>query len=280
MEYKKSIKKGYKVFYIAAFQKITDWFLKNQHDQTMLPPSFHTSRHSIVWKVKADDDREYFIKRFRPEGFPDRLKDSIRGSRAICAWKAGIMLERAGFKVPVVVSLGEKRRIGLVTDAFLITLPIKGVSLLDLLIPVTSFKIKRDIIRQIGKEIGRLHRQAIIHGDLIPGNIFACEEKGRYSLCFLDNERTRKTSTLPMLERIKNLVQLNRVIVPRITATDRVRFLDAYLEENSDLREKRNELLRKIGEITSERVMRHRGIPVEKRNFTTFRAVMAWKEGN
>ncbi len=83
-----------------------------------------------------------------------------------------------------------------------------------------------------------------------------------------------------MLERIKNLVQLNRVIIPRITASDRVRFFDAYLEENSDLKEKRNELLRKTGEITSERVMRHRGIPVEKRNFTTFRAVMAWKEGN
>jgi len=280
MEYKKSIKKGYKVFYAAVFQSITDWFLKNQHDQAIMPPSFHTSRHSIVWKVKADDDREYFIKRYCPEGFYDRLKDSIRGSRAICAWKAGIMLERAGFKVPVVVSLGEKRRIGLVTDAFLITLPIKGVSLLDLLIPVTSFKIKRDIIRQVGKEIGRLHKQAIIHGDLIPGNIFACEASGRYSLCFLDNERTRKVSTLPMTERIKNLVQLNRVIVPRITAADRVRFFDAYLEENSALREKRNELLRKIGEITSERVMRHRGILVEKRKFTTFRAVMAWKEGN
>ena len=280
MEYKKSKKKGYKVFYAAAFQTITDWFLKNQHDKTKLPPSFHTSRHSIVWKVKADDDREYFVKRFRPEGFSDRLKDSIRGSRAVCAWKAGIMLERAGFKVPVVASLGEKRRLGFVIDAFLITLPIKGVSLLDLLIPVTNFKIKRDIIKQVGKEIGRLHRKAIIHGDLIPGNIFACEEKGHYSLCFLDNERTRKVSTLPMLERIKNLVQLNRVIVPRITATDRVRFFDAYLEENSDLREKKNELLRKIGEITSERVMRHRGIPVEKRKFTTFRAVMAWKEGN
>lgn len=278
MEYKKSKKKSYKVFYAVAFQTITDWFLKNQHDQAIMPPSFHTSRHSIVWKVKADDDREYFIKRFRPEGFSDRLKDSIRGSRAACAWKAGIMLESAGFKVPVVVSLGEKRRIGFITDAFLITLPIKGVSLLELFIPVTNFKIKRDIIRQLGKEIGRLHKNGIIHGDLIPGNIFACEEAGRYSLCFLDNERTRKTSALPMFDRIKNLVQLNRVIVPRITAADRVRFFDAYLEENSDLREKRDELLRKIGEITSERVMRHRGIPVEKRKYTTFRAVMACKK--
>lgn len=280
MEYKKSKTNGYKVFYAAAFEAITDWFLKNQHDESKLPPSFHTSRHSVVWKVNADDDCEYFIKRFRPEGFSDRLKDSIRGSRAMCAWKAGIMLEKAGFKVPTVASLGEKRRIGFVVDAFMITLPIKGVSLLNLLIPVTSFKIKRSIIRQIGKEIGRLHKKRIIHGDLIPGNLFACEDKGHYSLCLLDNERTRKVSTLPMPERIKNLVQLNRVIVPKITAADRVRFFDAYLEENSDLREKRNELLRSIGEITSERVMRHRGIPVEKRKFTTFRAVMAWKEGS
>lgn len=277
MEYRKSKKKGYKVFYAADFQTITDWFLKNQHNKTKLPPSFHTSRHSIVWKVKADDDREYFIKRFRPEGFSNRLKDSIRGSRAVCAWKAGNMLEGAGFKVPIVVSLGEKRRIGFITDAFLITLPIKGVSLLELLIPVTSFKIKRDIISQLGKEIGRLHKKGIIHGDLIPGNIFACKEAGRYSLCFLDNERTRKTSALPMFDRIKNLVQLNRVIVPKITASDRLRFFDAYLEENPDLASSRKDLLRKVGAITSERVMRHRGIPLEDRPKTSFRSVMAWK---
>lgn len=277
MEYKKSKKNGYKVFCVSAFQTITEWFLKNQHDESKLPPSFHRSRHSIVWKVKADDDREYFIKRFRPEGFSDRLKDSIRGSRAMCAWKAGIMLESSGFKVPAVVSLGEKRCIGFVIDAFLITLPIKGVSLLDLLIPVTSFKKKRDIIRQVGKEIGRLHKKGIIHGDLIPGNIFACEDTGNYSLCLLDNERTRKSSTLPMPERIKNLVQLNRVIVPRITASDRLRFFDAYIEENPDLASSRKYLLRKIGEITSERVMRHRGIPIEERAKTSFRTVMAWK---
>jgi len=271
-------KNGYKLFIDKDHGKIVDWFLENQENESKLPSPFHTSRHSIVWKVENFEGNAYFIKRFRPESFPVRLKDSLRGSRAILSWKAGEMLEEKDFSVPQIIALGERRSLGLLSDSFMITLPIMGESLLELLLPIRDFRVKRRIIQGIGREIGRLHREGIIHGDLIPGNIFALGKYDNIRLCLLDNERTRNVDKVPDDERIKNLVQLNRVIVPRVTAADRVRFFDAYLEENSDLKAHRKELLRKTGEITSERVMRHRGIPVEKRKFTTFRAVMAWKE--
>lgn len=271
-------KKGYKLFIEKDHRKIVDWFLENQEDESKLPSPFHTSRYSLVWRIENFEGNNYFIKRFRPESVPVRLKDSLRGSRAMRAWKAGEMLETRGFSAPRIVASGEKRTLGLLTDSFLITLPIDGFSLLELLLPVKDFRVKRRIIIGVGREIGRLHREGIIHGDLIPGNVFALGDYEHIKLCLLDNERTRRVDKIPDDERIKNLVQFNRVIVPRVTASDRVRFFDAYLEENTDLKKQRKELLRKIGEITSERVMRHRGIPLEKRKFTTFRAVMAWKE--
>ncbi|MDH3974421.1 MAG: lipopolysaccharide kinase InaA family protein [Deltaproteobacteria bacterium] len=269
---------GYKLFTDKDHGKIVDWFLENQEDENKLPSPFHTSRYSIVWKIENFEGNAYFIKRFRPESFPVRLKDSLRGSRALRSLKAGEMLEKRDFSVPRIIAMGERRSLGLLSDSFMITLPIEGISLLELLLPVRDFKIKRSVIRRVGHEIGRLHREGIIHGDLIPGNIFAMGKNDNIKLCLLDNERTRKVNKLPHNERIKNLVQFNRVIVPRVTASDRVRFFDAYLEENRDLESVRKKLLRKIGEITSERVMRHRGISAEKRKFTTFRAVMAWKE--
>jgi len=49
-------------------------------------------------------------------------------------------------------------------------------------------------------------------------------------------------------------------------------------EENPFLDASKDELLRKIGEITSERVMRHRKIPLKDRKEITFRAIMAWND--
>ncbi|NUN22453.1 MAG: hypothetical protein HUU09_03190, partial [Candidatus Jettenia caeni] len=125
------------------------------------------------------------------------------------------------------------------------------------------------------REIGKLHKFSIIHGDLLPVNIFIVMAEGRCLVYLLDNERTKQVSIITAKHRIKNLVQLNRMVVPGITASDRIRFFDAYLEENQSLKPDRNRMLKRIGEITVKRVMKHRKIPLEKRNGITFRALMA-----
>jgi hypothetical protein len=45
---------------------------------------------------------------------------------------------------------------------------------------------------------------------------------------FLDNDRTRRSRLLVALGARRNLVQLGRFVVPRLTATDRARVLRAY----------------------------------------------------
>jgi hypothetical protein len=258
------------------FHDIPEWLFEAINKREPFP--FHFSRHSVVRKVCHPVHGEMFIKTFNPCNLFIKLKDSLRGSRAYRAWKAGEMLEEYGFCAPKVVAVGEKRYMGLLQESFMVTLPLKGSPLLQFFLTVDDFRKKREMVRQLGKEIGRMHKLGIIHGDLIPGNVFVAEESGKCTVCLLDNESTRRVTAVRMNERIKNLVQINRVVVPRITATDRVRFFDAYLRENPELAPIREEMLRKVGKVTSERVMRHRGIPPEERGSISFRALMAWKE--
>lgn len=276
MTFIKSYVNRYIFYHTEEAQGIPEWIIEENSEKWSQP--FHSSRHSTVLKVQHHVLGDLFIKRYDPKGLLIKIKDSLRGSRAFRAWKAGEMLERHGICAPSVIAVGEKRRLGLLTESFLVTLPLDASPLTEIFLPVGNFRVKRKMVRKLGREVGRMHGIGIIHGDLIPGNIFVKTNKGGHSICLLDNESTRKVAEVNINDRIKNLVQLNRVILPRITAADRVRFFDAYLKENPSLNTSRDELLRKIGEVTSERVMRHRGIPLEDRKKTTFRAVMAWKE--
>ncbi|TLD41816.1 MAG: hypothetical protein JETT_1906 [Candidatus Jettenia ecosi] len=266
---------GYKLSIDERFQDITKWLLENIYKKESHP--FHTSRHSIVWKTYYPALGELFIKTFKSEGFLFKIKDLFRGSRAYRAWKAGEMLESNGFCAPEVVAIGEKRSFGLLQESFLVTLPVKGSSLMEVFSSLTSLKAKREMVYQLGREIGKVHKFSIIHGDLLPVNIFIVMAEGRCLVYLLDNERTKQVSIITAKHRIKNLVQLNRMVVSGITASDRIRFFDAYLEENQSLKPDRNRMLKRIGEITVKRVMKHRKIPLEKRKGITFRALMAWK---
>ncbi len=276
MSFIKSYVNRYTFYHAKEAQGILEWLIEENSEKWSRP--FHSSRHSIVLKACNPAFGDLFIKRFKPRSLLIRVKDSLRGSRAFRALEAGEMLEKHGICAPSVIAVGEKRRLGLLTESFLVTLPLNASPLTEIFLPVGNFRVKREMVRNLGREIGRMHRIGIIHGDLIPGNIFVDMNEDKLSICLLDNESTRKVTEVNINDRIKNLVQLNRVILPRITSTDRVRFFDAYMEENPSLKTSRDELLRKVGEVTSERVMRHRGIPLEDRKKITFRAVMAWKE--
>jgi hypothetical protein len=69
---------------------------------------------------------------------------------------------------------------------------------------------------------------------------------GAWQFFFLDNERTRKLGLLPKRLRLKNLVQVNMLQSENITVTDRMRFFEAYLEQNGHLGDKWKDLARRI----------------------------------
>jgi serine/threonine protein kinase len=112
---------------------------------------------------------------------------------------------------------------------------------------------KRALLNAVGHEIGRLHRSGICHGDLRVGNIIIDGKGSAARFFFIDNEKTRRYKTLRKRKRLKNLVQLNMVLLPQITKTDRLRFLNAYIEENVHLIPEKKDLIKSIYRTTQKR---------------------------
>ncbi len=196
---------------------------------------------------------DLYLKHFFYRSWWDFVKHLFRPSRASRAFTASLMLAKEGFCVPDVVAVGERRHAGLCSSNFLITREVANAQNLYAWFESNwqgqsenVLHDKRGFIRALGKTVGRLHGACIFHGDLRAGNIFARMAEGTWQFFFLDNERTRKFGLLPGRLRLKNLVQVNMLFGENITATDRMRFMKAYLGQNGHLQDKWKALAKQI----------------------------------
>jgi tRNA A-37 threonylcarbamoyl transferase component Bud32 len=204
---------------------------------------------------------EFYFKEFLDRGFKDKLMKFIGITRGKRAYKAGMMLLRKGFLTPVPVVLGTAKASFLVSRNFLITKAVPGEKAYQYIKkhfpPPLSDKMivdKRELLVAAGREIGRLHSMGIFHGDLRLGNIIINKQGSSVGFFLLDNERTRYCSPLSERRRMKNLVQLNMSLNLKITKTDRLRFFNAYIEENPTLLPNKKKIISRIARITQERV--------------------------
>lgn len=173
----------------------------------------------------------FFMKVFLPQGIADRLKQTLRGSRASRAKQAAQALHRAGFYTPPVVLAGEAPGL-----SWMVTRAVPGIALglyLDAFLrgPLSVERLawKRRILLALGELAGRLHGQGFIHGDLRLNNILIDAHAPAPVFYLVDNERNRCFPNLPPRKlRIKNLVQLSLVYPELGTRTDRQRFFRTY----------------------------------------------------
>jgi hypothetical protein len=140
--------------------------------------------------------------------------------RAWRAYRMGEALGAAGFAAPETVLVAARGNAGL-----LVTRDAGGEELLAAAARLGADRAaKRRLLRRLGAEVARLHDAGFVHGDLVPTNVRVRGEE----FVFLDNDRTRRSRLLVALTARRNLVQLGRFVVPRLTATDRARVLAAY----------------------------------------------------
>lgn len=179
---------------------------------------------------------EYYLKIYRRFSLTALFKDVFRDSKAFRSLKQGEALSAMQFRVPVAVAAGEKRRLGLLQNAFLLTRGIDGASLPSFLdelslCPGRAAVIKkRRLVKELAIEIRRLHSLGFVHGDLVPTNILVHAKGEQICVYFIDHDRTRSyPSWLPQRLWRRNLVQLNRFVLPAVTLQDRMRFLKGYL---------------------------------------------------
>lgn len=223
-----------------------------------------SSHFAMVLKFNNHETgEEFYFKEFRDRGFKDKLMKFIGATRGGRAYKAGLMLLRKGFLTPVPVVLGTAKVSSFVSRNFLITKAIPGEKAHQYIQkhfpPPLSDKMiveKRELLAAAGREIGRLHSMGIFHGDLRLGNIIINGQGSSVGFFLLDNERTLYYGSLSERRRMKNLVQLNMISFLQITKTDRLRFLNAYIEENPAFLPDKKKFIGKITRITQKRVYR------------------------
>ncbi|MBI2987262.1 MAG: hypothetical protein HYY45_10900 [Deltaproteobacteria bacterium] len=186
---------------------------------------------------QGEKGEEFYLKAYYCFHLAGTIKDLFRYSKAFRALKQGVALTEQGFHVPLAVAAGEERDLGLLKKAFLLTARVEGSPLPLFLrdrfvgpLGVAALREKRDYLKRLALEIRHLHQAGFVHGDLVPSNILFRKEERGVTIFYMDNDRTRRYPLwLPQNLWKRNLVQLNRFVLPGISLQDRMRFLKSYL---------------------------------------------------
>lgn len=226
------------------------------------------SKSADVYKFTYSDDSSmpgFYFKQYHYRSVWDFIKHTFRPGRARRTMQAAQMLEANGFLSPAIAAMGYRRKWPFCVENFLLTYEVKNALPMYAFFsqnyerPASdfSFASKRNFIKAVGRFVGRLHSKNISHGDLRLGNILvrsSPNQQPSWKFFLLDNERTVQYLRLPNLLRLKNLVQCNMHRSPAITRTDRLRFFNSYLSENSSLAPARKQWAKKIQRKTSRRL--------------------------
>jgi serine/threonine protein kinase len=229
------------------------------------PPGEHGAAHYL---------KTYY--RSHPLG---AFKDLFRDSKALRASRQAKALSELGFHVPLAVAAGEERSFRLLKRSFLLTSAIRGSPLplflsghCSLPLDPAGLRKKRKHLRDLALEISRLHECGFVHGDLVPSNILVRAEQEELTFFYMDHDRTRRYAVwFPQLLWRRNLVQLNRFVLPGISLQDRMRFLSFYLGKSS-WSESDRRLIRWLEEKTRKRRAECDRIAPQ----VSFRELMRW----
>ncbi|MCD4831768.1 MAG: lipopolysaccharide kinase InaA family protein [Anaerohalosphaeraceae bacterium] len=217
-------------------------------------------KSEVVFKNKV---YSLFLKIFFYRSAKDFFLHQFRPSRAVRAFKAAAMLSANGINAPVSIALGAKKILGTIkTGSFLITSEVADSRLFyelldELANSESTVNEKRKLVIALGEMVGKMHYAGIFHGDLRLGNILVQQSQAQYKFTLLDNERTRKFTTLPGRLRVKNLVQVG-MYENGLTRTDRMRFFAAYLRNCKNCEIPSEELVKRVWKKTQKRLEKKR----------------------
>jgi tRNA A-37 threonylcarbamoyl transferase component Bud32 len=191
----------------------------------------HRSKHARTRVVEAAGRRVY-LKAYHRYRWRDVVLEVVRPTKAERAFRVSLALERLELRAPRPVACGVRRRWGVVRGAFLAAEDVEARDVRCVLAELGSLRSpadKRRMLRRLGAEVAALHEAGIYHGDLVPPNVRVRGHGDGVELVFMDHDRTRLCRGAVSLRRARrNLVQLNRFVVPALTATDRWRVFRSY----------------------------------------------------
>jgi tRNA A-37 threonylcarbamoyl transferase component Bud32 len=202
-------------------------------------------RSSRGWVAAAGAAGADVCVKYRAYTWPESLLSLVRAHRLRRAYTAGHALRVRGIASPRVIALHERRPLGCVREAHLVTELIPGATRLDRhlmdeywgkpRLSGPSSRRKHDLARRIGRFVRALHDAKISAGDLSPQNLLvtagAAEETpetGLPPLHLVDLDDVHVAEDVSLRERGRNLVQLGNLPEGHITTVDLLRALRAY----------------------------------------------------
>ncbi|MDX1735692.1 MAG: lipopolysaccharide kinase InaA family protein, partial [Halioglobus sp.] len=194
-----------------------------------LPDGWRRVASSPYNRVAHHRELGLYCKEFVPRSPAERLRGLLRGSRATRARRNGAQLMYYGFRASRPLHWG--RLPGGTEYIFMHAAP--GMDINEWLRELDgsdaqTLRRKHELLRALGRHIGRLHATGFIHGDLRPGNIIAEEADNSFRFTLLDNELTTRHSPPPGRSILRNIMQIDLVPAEALSATDRMRFFSAW----------------------------------------------------
>lgn len=210
-----------------------------------LPPGWDWMGSSSSARVARQSPHDIFYKEFLPRGPWEYLKARLRGSRAERARNNSDKLLRAGFNAPRNLCWGSLSR----GREYLFTRAVPGEGVTTWLRvrlherSARHLQQRRQLLRELGTFIGRLHRAGFVHGDLRPSNVLAVMAGERFDFALIDNERTLQGQPPDLRGLKKNLMQLNMLLPSDLTRSDRWRFFQCWRNEMTTLTDQQTRAL-------------------------------------
>jgi tRNA A-37 threonylcarbamoyl transferase component Bud32 len=188
-------------------------------------------------------DGEFYIKHFRPTARLRSLHQRFRRDRAVKEFDVARQMRSQGIPTVRPLALGEKRKLGLLSESFLVTEASANHQTLFELVeehhrrPESMTNVERRCLaRDLADLTASLHARGLEHRDLHERNIVvervrsSLDGTRSFDLRILDLHELRRHRELTWAQTLHELARLGRYFSIRTGRTDRVRFLKRYGE--------------------------------------------------
>ncbi len=212
-------------------------------------------RHNIHQPVKLDhgsvivqadlplEDRTVHVayKRYRPRKWWKTLLAPFRPARAIQSWQRGHALRLRGIPAARPVAAVDRRRPWYRCESYLAVEWIENSENLHLYLwriaskphEARTHKANR-CAESLGRLLGRMHTQRVLHGDLKASNLLITDHTGQIESHLVDVDDVTLDTNTTLSRRAADLARLAASLQahPWVSRTAHVRFLRSYAKES------------------------------------------------
>ncbi len=187
----------------------------------------------------GDDTVHVAYKRYRARKWWKQLLAPFRPARAVQGWKRGHALQLRGIPAARPVVAVDRRRPWYRCESYLAVEWIEGSENLHLYLwriagEPQHLRVRRAsrCAESIGRLLGRMHAQRVLHGDLKGSNLLVADRNGRIESFLVDVDDVCLEADTSRANRVADIARLAASLEahPWVSRTVRLRFLRAYLK--------------------------------------------------